>query len=83
VEPSLGGLNQARYELHAFAKKVRERKEGDKRALVIVGHGEPQLRRALVMAAAAKMVNTRLPQLGWLNIEANDVVERMAEMMAS
>jgi hypothetical protein len=34
------------------------------------------------MAAAAEMVNMRLPQLGWLNIEANDVVERMAEMIA-
>jgi hypothetical protein len=61
VEPGLDGLNQARYELHAFARKVRERKEGDKRASVIIVHGEPQLRRALVMAVAAEMANTPLP----------------------
>jgi hypothetical protein len=35
------------------------------------------------MAGVPEMANTPLPQLGYLNTEANDVEERMAKLLAS
>jgi uncharacterized protein YjhX (UPF0386 family) len=58
---SLHCLNRARYELHEVTTELFQKKREDERDPNYSDHGELELRRGQLMAAAADLANALLP----------------------